>query len=97
MSVEYEIIPFVFYVFYYTGQVFDDEVLKRYTEAFRVPEGEALLNCYGLCTKERKEWKFDFKTRLESENLYELIKDDLTDKDREKIAVNKRVFMGVSE
>lgn len=97
MSAEYEIIPYVFYVLYYTGQVFDDEILKQYIEAFRTPEGEALLNCYGLCTKERKEWKCDFKTRLEADNLYDLIKDDLTEKDHEKIAINKRIFMGVSE
>ena len=97
MSAEYEIIPYVFYVLYYTGQVFDDEILKQYIEAFRTPEGEALLNCYGLCAKERKEWKCDFKTRLEADNLYDLIKDDLTEKDHEKIAINKRIFMGVSE
>lgn len=96
-SSEYGIIPYVFYVLYYTGQVFDDEILKLYIEAFRTSEGEALLNCYGLCAKEQKEWKYDFKTRLESDNLYELIKDDLTEKDREKIALNKRVFLGVSE
>jgi len=97
MSAEYEIIPYVFYVLYYTGQVFDDEILKQYIEAFRTPEGEALLNCYGLCAKERKEWKCDFKTRLEADNLYDLIKDDLTEKDHEKIAINNRIFMGVSE
>lgn len=97
MSAEYEIIPYVFYVLYYTGQVFDDEILNQYIEAFRTPEGEALLNCYGLCAKERKEWNCDFKTRLESDNLYDLIKDDLTEKDHEKIAINKRIFMGVSE
>lgn len=97
MSAEYEIIPCVFYVLYYTGQVFDDEIFKQYIEAFRTPKGEALLNCYGLCAKERKEWKCDFKTRLEADNLYDLIKDDLTEKDHEKITINKRIFMGVSE
>ncbi len=97
MSVEYEIIPYVFYVLYYTGQVFDDDILKQYIEAFRTPEGEALLNCYGLCEKERREWKCDFKTRLDSDHLYELIKDDLTERDKEKIAINKRIFLGISE
>ncbi len=97
MSAEYEIIPYVFYVLYYTGQVFDDDVLKQYIEAFRTPEGEALLNGYGLCEKERREWKCDFKTRLDSDHLYELIKDDLTERDKEKIAINKRVFLGISE
>lgn len=97
MSAEYGIIPYVFYVLYYTGQVFEDKVLKQYIEAFKTPEGEALLNCYGLCEKERHEWKCDFKTRLESDNLYELIKDELTERDKEKIAINKRVFLGINE
>ncbi len=34
MSSEYEIIPYIFYILYYTGQVFDDEILKQYIEAF---------------------------------------------------------------
>lgn len=97
LSAEYEIIPYVFYVLYYTGQIFDDDVLKQYIEAFRTPEGDALLNCYGLCEKERREWKCDFKTRLDSDHLYELIKDDLTERDKEKIAINKRIFLGISE
>lgn len=97
MSTEYEIIPYVFYVLYYTGQVFKDAELKGYIEAFRTPEGEALLNCYGLCAKERKEWRYGFDDRLAADNLYELIKDDLTEKDKEKISVNKRVFMGIDE
>ena len=97
MSAEYGIIPYVFYVLYYTGQVFDDDVLKQYIEAFRTPEGDALLNCYGLCEKERREWKCDLKTRLDSDHLYELIKADLTERDQEKIAINKRIFMGINE
>lgn len=97
MSAEYEIIPYVFYVLYYTGQVFDNEILNQYAAAFRTPEGEALLNCYGLCSKERKEWKCNFKTRLNSDNLHDLIKNDLNEKDHAKIAINKRVFMGISE
>lgn len=97
MSAEYEIIPYVFYILYYTGQLFDDDILKQYIEAFRTPEGEALLNCYGLCEKERREWKCDFKTRLDSDNLYDLIKEDLTERDKEKIAINKRVFLGINE
>lgn len=96
-SAEYKIIPYVFYVLYYTGQVFADDVLRQYIKAFRTPEGEALLNCYGLCEKERKEWKCDFKTRLESDDLYSLIRDDLNEHDLRKIAFNKRIFMGVTE
>ena len=87
----------MYYILYYTGQVFDDDVLKQYIDAFRTPDGEALLNCYGLCEKERREWKYDFKKRLDSDNLYELIKEDLTERDKKKIAINKRVFLGINE
>ena len=77
--------------------MFEDKILNQYIEAFRTPEGEALLNCYGLCDKERKEWKCSFKARLEAENLYDLIKDDLTEKNYEKIIINRRLFIGQSE
>ncbi|MBE7057143.1 MAG: hypothetical protein E7388_06885 [Ruminococcaceae bacterium] len=97
ISEEYKIIPYVFYMFYYTSKIFNDDILKRYVEAFRTKEGDALLDFYGLCDKERKEWKCDFETRLKSKNIFDLIKNDLTEKDKEKIAINKRIFMGVEE
>lgn len=94
ISVKYNIVPYVFYVLYYTGEIFEDVTLKKYIEAFRTSEGEVLLNRYGLCIKEQKEWKYDFNTRLKTEDLYNLIKSDLTNEDEEKIAINKQIFMG---
>lgn len=95
ISAEYKIIPYVYYVLYHTGLLYQDEIFQKYIEAFKTQEGESLINCYGLNDSERHEWRFDFKTRLESQNLYDLIKDDLTDKDREKILINKKVFLNV--
>ncbi len=89
---EYGIIPYTYYILYYTGLLFEDNFLKQYISAFRTSEGEALLNCYGLNETERHVWKYDFVTRLESESLYELIKNDLTDEDIKKILINKKVF-----
>lgn len=97
ISCKYNILPYVYYVFYYAGQIFHDKLLNLYIDSFRNAKGEKLLNTYGLCENERKEWKCDFKTRLETENLYNLIKDDLTEKDQEKITINKRVFLGGTE
>jgi phage FluMu gp28-like protein len=77
----------------HTSLLFEDELLKKYILAFKTSEGEALVHCYGLNELERHEWRFDFKTRLESQNLYELIKNDLTEKDIEKISINKKVFL----
>ena len=94
ISKEYNIIPYVYYIFYYTSVLFEDDIFKDYIGAFKTQEGDNLLNCYGLNDSERREWKYDFNVRLESESLYSLIKDDLTDKDIEKIALNKVVFCG---
>lgn len=92
ISSEYEIIPYVFYVLHFTNWIFKDTELQKYVEAFRTSEGEALLDYYGLAEKERKRWKVDFQTRLETENLYELIRDDLTEADVEKLERNRKIF-----
>lgn len=44
--------------------------------------------------KEQKEWKYNFQTRIEADSIYDLIKDDLTEKDKEKIDINRRIFLG---
>lgn len=92
ISRDYEIIPYVYYILYYTNQVFGDPELEEYVEVFRTQEGIDLLDYYGLIDKERKQWKVDFRTRLENENLYNLIKNDLTNEDIEKIERNRRIF-----
>lgn len=94
LSKFYGIIPFVYYVLYHVGLFFQDETLREYISAFKTDEGERLLNCYGLNDNERREWKCNVTMRLETENLYDLIKDDLTAKDIEKIKMNRRVFLG---
>lgn len=92
ISEKYGIVPYVYYVLSFTNKIFQDVELSKYVDAFRTPEGVDLLDYYGLSEKERKPWRFDFKTRLESENLYELIKDDLTQEDFEKLDRNRLIF-----
>ncbi|PWL98727.1 MAG: hypothetical protein DBY04_03510 [Clostridiales bacterium] len=92
LSSEYDINEFVFYIFYFTNQVFQDAMLSEYVEAFRSRKGERLLDSYGLSEKERKPWKCDFKHRIEADCMFDLIKDDLTNEDIEKIENNYRLF-----
>lgn len=89
---EYEITPFAYYVLYFTNWIFKDPGLQKYVAALETSEGVNLLDWYGLAENERKPWKVDFQTRLETENLYELIKDDLTEADVEKLERNRRIF-----
>ncbi|WP_312105056.1 nucleotidyltransferase family protein [Lachnoclostridium sp.] len=92
VACEYEIIQYVYYVLHFTYEVFQDVELSRYADVFRTPEGVELLDYYGLSEQERKPWRFDFKTRLDTKSLYELIKDDLTQEDLEKLERNHRIF-----
>ena len=92
VSSEYEIIPYVFYILHFTNWIFKDTELQKYVETFRNLEGESLLDYYGLAEKERKPWKVDFQTRLETENLYDLIKNDLTELDLAKLERNRKIF-----
>lgn len=91
-ALEYEIVPYVFYVLYFTNQIYKDIELEEYVSAFCTSDGLNLLDYYGLSDKERKAWKVDFWTRLESDNIFELIKNDMTDADYEKLKQNQRIF-----
>lgn len=92
ISLEYEIVQFVFYILYFTNQIFHDDKLEKYVELFKIPEGIALLDYYGLAESERKIWKVDFATRLKANNLFDLIKDDLTQADLIKLNQNRYIF-----
>lgn len=89
---EYKIIPYAYYVLYYTNQIFNDPDLTVYVDVFKCAEGINLLDYYGLADNERKSWKVDFRTRIETENLYDLIKNELTDSDLEKLDRSRRIF-----
>lgn len=96
LSEEYNITHFVYYVLYHVGMIFNNDVINKYIDSFKTQQGIDLLNCYGLSQNERHEWKCDFKTRLQSDNLFALIKNDLTEKDIEKIAINQKIFSNFS-
>lgn len=92
ISLKYEIVPYVFYVLYFTNCIFQDVMLQQYVYNFQTAEGELLLDYYGLAEKERKPWKVDFQTRLQTDNIYELIRNDLTKEDFEKLERNRQIF-----
>lgn len=97
VSEKYNATPYVYYILYYTRILYPDEMMTQYERTFYSPIGKSLLNCYGLCEKERKLWRYDFKTRLKAKCQFNLIKADLTSKDLAKIELNKRMVIGEIE
>lgn len=92
ICMRYEIVSYAYYILYFTYQLYPDEVILKYVDALCNDEGEELLFCYGLDARERREWTYDFQTRLEESNLIELIQTQLSDEDIKKIERNKLIF-----
>lgn len=94
---QYNIIHYAYFVLYYTNKFYKGNILNDYLEVFETPQGLQLLECYGLSNKERKKWKINFEERLKSDNIFCLIKDDLTQYDLHKINLQKKIFNNSNE
>lgn len=88
----YEILPYMYYVLYFTNLIYGDSELEKYVDTFKTPFGIYLLDYYGLSSRERKKWRVDFQTRLKTNNLLEIINNDLSEEDYEKIERTRILF-----
>lgn len=91
---EYDIKEYVYYILYYTKEIFKDDFLEEYLHILKCANGEVLLDKYGLNALERKIWRVDFITRLKEGVLFKYMLGDLTKDDLIKIETNKKIFMG---
>jgi len=92
ISCKHNVVPYVYYILYYTNKIFNDNEFALLVEKFETEEGVGLLHCYGLSEAERKTWKVDFFTRLNNEYAFDLIKYDLTVADKEKLERARAIF-----
>lgn len=92
LSKKYNILPYMYYMLYYTAEALENNDLEKHISLCKAGCDPNLINNYGLSRNEIKSWKYDFKTRLNAENMYTLIESDLTIKDKNKIEINRKVF-----
>lgn len=83
---------YIYYMLYYTREIYKAPFLNDYIEGLRVFENPDLLNSYGLCTKERKTWSMGFKDRLDNDQLCLIVQNGLGNDDFEKIRNNVTIF-----
>ena len=91
---KYSLTPFFYYIAYYTGRVCDVPELAAWAKELESPEGMVLLDTFGLAEGERKKWPIPFEKRLENEDLPELVRSLLTEKELEKAEQNHKIFGG---
>lgn len=89
---EYHMAPYVFYEFYYTSKVFQDDCLGDFAQQFRSQEGEALLEQFGLVQGEYKQWMIPFEERLNHKDISSYIKESLNEDDYERLKLNHHLF-----
>lgn len=88
----YLIEEYIYYMIYYTKEVFNDSILHRCLNELQIYRNCELLDCYGLSANERKRWRVSFCDRLDNEGIYNNINEDLTPLDLKKINDNKSIF-----
>lgn len=89
----YHIGQYVYYILYYTYQVYLDEFLLNYLCELERYKNDELLNSYGLSLKERKIWTASFKDRLDNLSLVDVVRKNLNDDDRAKLEVQSLHFL----
>lgn len=89
---QYGIGEIVYYMLFYTAQVFHDDCLEDLLIEIAKYRNDELLECYGLCAKERKKWMIPFTGRLDNNELWSMIATEMTETDLKKIALNDKVF-----
>lgn len=88
----YKIGEYVYYMLFYTYQIFTDKTLNNYMLELESYKNEKLLTSYGLTVKERKEWTISFKERLDNHNLVDIVSARLNNDDRIKLDTQRHLF-----
>lgn len=78
---------YIYYVLYYTTEVFDNFPWIDYVMKCIKPEDESFLNTYGISADEIKQWPIGFRDRVMSCNLFDTIRSSLTEEDIKKINI----------
>lgn len=92
ISEELDVKEYIYYCVFYTNQIFCDSALQCYLERLYTPEGEKILNHFGLCSDEYTQWNLSFEERLLSEHLPEYLTSILEKEKIKKIQVNREMM-----
>lgn len=83
-----DVLDYVYYCVYYTGQVFDDPMLSSYQTALEIETSESILPTFGLAEDERHEWDISFSHRIFDCDISDYFHKKLSRKAWEKIHLN---------
>lgn len=85
LSTKYNMNEYLYFIFYYTSIVFRDKRIKEAVDLFYSEAGAFLIEKYGLSDGERKIWNIGFLERLDLEDIYMYVSNDLSNQEKRKI------------
>lgn len=89
----YSIGTFFYYIVFFTSIVFPkDTALKNNLCVMQCYREDALIECFGLCSKERIKWEMPFEARLDNEDISTYVLDNLNEYSQKKITQNVYIF-----
>ena len=91
----YRLKPYFYYILYHTAAACEMPELAEQIADLKTPEGEALLDQFGLAKAEKKDWPLPFAERLDNPELPQVVRRLLTPEDQEKLKQNQKIFGGV--
>jgi len=83
---------YIYYMLYYTYKIYNDKKLLKLVIALEDEQGKEILDYYGLHKSERKRWRIPFEERLNHKKIGELLLDDYTEENIEKLKINQELF-----
>ena len=93
LSERYFMGEYLYYMFYYMYQAFNNVILDEYLKKLKCYQNDELIECYGLNESERKKWTIPFASRMDNDNLVELIWGEFSPLDRSKIELGNKIFV----
>lgn len=92
---EYQLEPYFYYMLHLTAKVCGVPELEAWAAELKTPEGEGLLDRFGLTEEERKKWPIPFEERLDNDSVPEIVRGMLQEADQKKVEQNRRIFDGL--
>ena len=92
LSEQYSIGKYMYYMIYYTREVFKESMLDGYLNELQIYRDYELLESYGLSADEKKNWGIKFANRLNNAQLWQVLQNELQQDDIDKLKHNFLIF-----
>lgn len=86
---KYRVKEYIYYCIFWTNEIFQHPLLRRYLSKLENPQVFTILDYYGLTASERTKWNIPFPARVFDKDFCAYFRKDLKEDDIRKIEINR--------